>query len=501
MKINTVLLALCSLLAMGTTVRAETAKVKRSYVTIPVLYVTDRAPTKKGYGPQRKNEDLTTIDELRFGWLDYALKTDKSVGEGEKQLGWVESPRSPDKVLNMRTQRQTASLEDFGNYIIEAAKKSGTREVFVLVHGFNTPFANAAQSAALLEHAVRRPVILYSWPSKGRLGQYGVDLGNNEWSQEHFDSMLDELAHVREKSGISFNLIAHSMGNRIAVHSAPVLKGRHIFQQMYLVDPDFDAETFVHYLYRYARKKDEHSEVATRAEVVKSSGAEVAAQSSEDGIASDGSGSTKIDGAGSAGATTKIEGKESVAADVSDSVVDAQKKGALPQPKVRILFSHKDKALPLSELIFGGYTRLGQAADSLLSSVSSPLSLPGILGDAFNSVVPKEENKEATADGASTAAEDGSKRKQPQWMLKFEWIDFTALDHGLIGHTIPYNLIANLWSNDTPGEGLKLVPSQNGSPNKLSSIFSHLFGEKDHISSKIVTAQRVVPVSKEDLHE
>ncbi|MFN8555312.1 MAG: alpha/beta hydrolase [Candidatus Obscuribacterales bacterium] len=499
MKLNTVLLVLCSVFAMGTAVRAETSKVKKSYVTIPVLYVTDRAPTKKGYGPQRKNEDLTTIDELRFGWLEYALKTDKTVSEAEKQLGWVESSRSPDNVLNMRTQQQTASLEDFGKYIIEAAKKSGTREVFVLVHGFNTPFASAAQSAALLEQAVKRPVILYSWPSKGRLGQYGVDLGNNEWSQEHFDSMLDELAHVREQSGLSFNLIAHSMGNRIAVHSAPVLKGRHIFQQMYLVDPDFDAETFVHYLYRYARKKDEHSEVATRAEVVKSSRTEASAQSKVDGVDAEG-GADTFEDSGPSGATTKIEGTGSAGADVPDSVSAADKTNSLPQPKVRILFSHKDKALPLSELIFGGYTRLGQAADSLLSSVSSPLSLPGMLGDALNSVVPKDETKAGTTDGASNSATETSKKKQPHWMLKFEWIDFTALDHGLIGHTIPYNLIANLWSTDTPGDGLKLVPSHNGSPNRLSSIFYHLFGEKDHISSKIVTAQRVVPVSKEDSH-
>lgn len=500
MNRNIVLLALCSLLAIGTAVRAETSKVKRSYVTVPLLYVTDRAPTKKGYGPQRKNEDLTTIDELRFGWLDYALKTDKSVGEEEKKLGWVESPRSPDKVLNMRTQRQTASLEDFGKYVIEAARKSGTREVFVLVHGFNTPFATAAQSAALLAHAVRRPVILYSWPSKGRLGQYGVDLGNNEWSQEHFDSMLDELAHVREQSGISFNLIAHSMGNRIAVHSAPVLKGRHIFQQMYLVDPDFDAETFVHYLYRYARRKDDHSEVATRAQVVKPARAEASAQSNVDGIASDGGGTSKIDDSGSSGATTKIEGAGSAGAEVPDKVAESDKVNPLPQPKVRILFSHKDKALPLSELIFGGYTRLGQAADSLLSSVSSPLTLPGKFGDALNSVVAKDETREGTTDGAENSATEVSKGKQPQWMLKFEWIDFTTLDHGLIGHTIPYDLIASLWSTDTPGDGLKLVPSRNGSPNKLSSIFSHLFGEKEHISAKIVTAQRVVPVSKDDSH-
>ncbi len=463
MRIISILLALCAFAGFGARADAAESQAKKRYVTIPVLYVTDRAPTKKGYGPQRKDEDLSSIDDLRYGWFDYAVKTDRPVDSIQDKLGWTASEKSPDHDLTMRTQAVTASMQGFGETIIDAARKANTDQVFVMVHGFNTPFANAAKGAALLEKAVQRPVILYSWPSKGRLGQYGVDLGNNEWSQEHFDSLIDELVRVREKAGVKFNLVAHSMGNRLAVHSAPVLKGRHVFQQMFLVDPDFDAETFVHYLYRYARKKDDSTESSTNAEKLKAVRSESTAMTSEAG----GTNSEDVQAA-----ETKTDEK-------------------LFEPtKVRILFSHKDRALPLSELIFGGYTRLGQAADSLLSSVSSPLSIPGKLGDALSSVGGKDPAKDATRDSKKTSA-------KPQWMLKFEWIDFTALDHGMIGHTIPYNLIANLWSTNKPGAGLTLVPSHNGSVNRMSSIFSHLFGERDHISSKIVTAQRVIIDAKE----
>ncbi|HEY9733803.1 MAG TPA: alpha/beta hydrolase [Drouetiella sp.] len=444
---------------------------KRRYVTIPVLYVTDRAPTKKGYGPQRKDEDLSSIDELRYGWFDYAVKTDTSVDSIQHKLGWTESEKSPQRDLTMGTQTDTASVQGFGETIIEAAKKAGTDQVFVMVHGFNTPFANAARNAALLEKAVKRPVILYSWPSKGRLGQYGVDLGNNEWSQEHFDSLIDELVRVKEKAGITFNLVAHSMGNRLAVHSAPVLKGRHVFQQMFLVDPDFDAETFVHYLYRYARKKDGTNDEATSSEKVKAIQAEATPMVGD-------AGDTTSDGT----EFTNVRADDTKSSGVKP---DASEDKKVEQTKVRILFSHKDRALPLSELIFGGYTRLGQAADSLLSSVSSPLSIPGKLGDALSAVGGKDVPKDSNHDAKKSST-------KPQWMMKFEWIDFTALDHGLIGHTIPYDLIANLWSTNKPGAGLTLVPSHNGSVNRMSSIFSHLFGEKDHISSKIVTAQRVI---------
>ena len=293
-----------------------------------------------------------------------------------------------------------------------------------MVHGFNTPFAAAAKEAALVAYNVQHPVIMYSWPSKGKFSQYDVDLGNNEWSQEHFDALLEELKQIKDNSNIKFTLIAHSMGNRLVVHSAPVLKDKHIFKQAFLVDPDFDAETFVHYLLRYARISDDGAKVA---EVTSASG----------------------------------------------------KSEAIEPTSVRILFSHKDHALPLSEFLFGGYTRLGQAADTLLTTVVTPFSIPEKLSDALGSTGTKDASKNNVGE-------------LPKWMMNFEWIDFTVLDHGVIGHTVPYGLIASLWSTNLPGPGLKIVHSDNGAPNRLSSLFLRLFGERDHISSKIDSSERVI---------
>jgi len=376
-----------------------------------ILYVTDRAAAKKGFGPQRKLESLRTIENLHFGFVE-------SSQDGKRQK------LAARPIANVKTCR------DFGPVIIDAAKKAGTDEVFVMVHGFNTTFTHAAKNALLLAQQVHHPVILYSWPSKGRPGQYNVDLGNNEWSQEHFNEFLEELNEVKDTTGVKFTLVAHSMGNRLVVASSPVLVGNHLFKQMYLVDPDFDAETFVHYLSRYARKKEIAEKMADHGDGVKPT-------------------------------------------------------------KVRILFSHRDHALPLSEFLFGGYTRLGQAADRLLSTVVTPFSIPDRLNDAINTV----EGKDVENVGAADAAKERDKEDTPQWVLNFEWIDFTVLDHGIIGHTIPYELIANLWAKNEPGEGLKLVHSDNGSPNKMARLFLHVFDEKDHISSKIDCSERVVRAS------
>lgn len=368
LKTAALLIALSCCTMAASTITAGAKPLRGSslqYVTIPVLYVTDRAPTKDGYGPQRKSETVSTIDEMNFGWLDYSLPTARELTDQESKLGWSESKKRP-----------------------------------------------------------RRPVILYSWPSKGKLAQYSVALGNNEWSQEHFDSLMEELNQIKDTSGIKFTLVAHSMGNKLAVRATPVMRGKHLFKQIFLVDPDFDAETFVHYLVRYARNTENQIEP-------------------------------------SAGSDDK----------------------APAQTKVRILFSHRDRALPLSEFLFGGYTRLGQAADSLLSSLVTPHSLPSITGLGKESSERHSENQ---------------RDNNPDWLVKFEWIDFTALDHGLIGHTIPYKLVASLWSTNTPGDGLKLVSGDNGEPNRMSRIFMRVFKESEHISSKINSSKKVVR-TKEDL--
>ena len=401
---------------------SKTSAANCSRVTIPVLYMTDRAASAKGkgYAAQRKVEDGNSIYHVNCGVADYTIanSSGKALSDNQRKLGWVPAiSRTKLKTKVLTGSGTSSAYRDFGQAIKDVAASSGQNEFFIIVHGFNTTFAQAAESAALLAYSLEKPVIVYDWPSKGNPGQYEVDAGNNEWSQEHFDQLVDQLSEVKA-SGIRFNLLAHSMGNRLAIRSAPVLRGKHLFEQMFLVDADFDAETFVHYMSRYARVSEEnkHSDLA---------------------------------------------------------------KGLKP-PRVRILFSHRDHALPLSQFLYGGYTRLGQAADGMLTSVFTLSAFSRML-DHANSII-------------AGTSEGNKVELRPESMLKFEWIDFTALDYGIIGHTIPYRLIANLAANDKPGEGLELVDSDNGSVNKLSKFSLGLFHEKKRISTSIGQCKRVVAV-------
>lgn len=95
--------------------------------------------------------------------------------------------------------------------------------------------------------------------------------------------------------------------------------------------------------------------------------------------------------------------------------------------KIRLYVSSKDKMLPLAQLLAGGYFRLGEAANALETT-------PAV---------------------------------QAQLM---ERIDFTALDTGLTGHSIPFELIANMVKSDKPGDGLDLVPDSGVHPGMLQKF-------------------------------
>ncbi len=96
--------------------------------------------------------------------------------------------------------------------------------------------------------------------------------------------------------------------------------------------------------------------------------------------------------------------------------------------KIRLFVSNKDKMLPISQMLAGGYYRLGEAAN--------PVSIP--------------EEWKATVN--------------PDLI---ERIDFTAVDKGFRGHSIPFDLVANIARNNTAGPGLKLVPESEVRASRL----------------------------------
>jgi esterase/lipase superfamily enzyme len=95
--------------------------------------------------------------------------------------------------------------------------------------------------------------------------------------------------------------------------------------------------------------------------------------------------------------------------------------------KIRVYVSNKDKMLPLAQILSGGYYRTGEAA--------TRVEIPKLWKDAQKT--------------------------------EFERIDFTALDSGFEGHSIPFSLIADITRHDKPALNYELVPETEVRVNRL----------------------------------
>lgn len=119
--------------------------------------------------------------------------------------------------------------------------------------------------------------------------------------------------------------------------------------------------------------------------------------------------------------------------------------------KIRLYMSRRDKALAFSQILHGGYCRLGECADSI-ASLMTP------------------------AQAKTTAEESADEARLKELIEKtkhrMQTIDFTSLDSGLIGHQIPVELMDSMSFYDVPGAGLKLTMEKSGERSRMSKAFS-----------------------------
>jgi esterase/lipase superfamily enzyme len=132
-----------------------------------------------------------------------------------------------------------------------AAKVAASREkqAFVFVHGFDNTFADAARRTAQLAYDLGfdGAPILYSWPSKGKVGSYPADEATVEWTAPHLQKFLEKVA--METHATTVHLIAHSMGNRAVTAAMSAIARDHsglppMFKQVFLAAPDIDVGVF-----------------------------------------------------------------------------------------------------------------------------------------------------------------------------------------------------------------------------------------------------------------
>jgi alpha/beta hydrolase family protein DUF900 len=131
-----------------------------------------------------------------------------------------------------------------------SARYPGAGSLLVYVHGYNNDFFDPFLLGAtwLATIAKGAPVIVYSWPSNHATLKYLDDETNNTWAQGHFRDFLIGLL-TTPGAPHTVNILAHSMGNRLAVFALDYLARSGtptsgVIGQVVFAAPDVDSATF-----------------------------------------------------------------------------------------------------------------------------------------------------------------------------------------------------------------------------------------------------------------
>lgn len=379
---------------------------------VPVIYVTDRQVQKENYGPKRVLEK-NTVARVDSGIIEMFVKEDVDEASADWHnnaiLTKAEAMEAP-CTRKFRCQSVPDLKNDFDKTLRQCLERTGKKEAFVFVHGFNNTFEEAASGAARLSLHTGCPVILYSWPSVAKVFKYSIDECNNEWSQEHFNQFIEHLVELKNSDNLKLSIVAHSMGNRLFVRGIPVMVGTGVFKDVYMVNPDFDAETFVHYLARYLPKTGLKQDVRAQLLISRKDHA------------------LSLSEALFGGYTRLGQGMDYTLS-------------ALTSPE---LFNK-----------VWGFVSFQQQSPQLEDDSDTS-------GDA----------KSDTGSGAKGNTGGDDSELVASLEKSFKIYDVTALDSGFIGHKIPFEFIAWMHNKEQAPPGFEIVNGKSKGLNKLSKFFA-----------------------------
>ena len=209
---------------------------------VPVLYVTDRAPTVDGpdqweyeHGRSRSaafgEADVRIGEGLTWDEVVAASRTAKRSKKLEltltstRELGrFAKTPPSlviTDAQMASHTPpgpdpAEVEAERQFKEELVRRLAQTPKKEVFIYVHGFNNTFEDAALVTAELWHFLGREGVplCYTWPAgQGFVRAYEYTLASTEFTIYHFKQLLRLIASCPEVERV--NIIAHSRGTAV----------------------------------------------------------------------------------------------------------------------------------------------------------------------------------------------------------------------------------------------------------------------------------------------
>jgi esterase/lipase superfamily enzyme len=130
------------------------------------------------------------------------------------------------------------------------AQTGGGGDVLIYVHGFMQTFEKSALDAARLSDAIRfrGQTLLFSWPSKAGLFDYGYDRDSAMWSRDDLERVLHSI--VTAPGAGRIHIVAHSMGTMLTLESLRELYAQYgdsvadRIGAVVLAAPDIDMDVF-----------------------------------------------------------------------------------------------------------------------------------------------------------------------------------------------------------------------------------------------------------------
>jgi esterase/lipase superfamily enzyme len=202
----------------------DAAATPQPYDQRQIFYATDRAPDDRA---------------ARFGYANVARNA-PGVAAGRATVSVAHSdpaaaqfpPRMYTRVS--RSGAGQAVVDDvsrplaadaFSSALIAEAVRSRSRSILIYIHGYNQSFDDGVRDAAQFQYetGLDAAVLAYSWPSAHDLLKYAVDEDSNSASSNNFVQFVGPLKAAAARARVRMMIVAHSMGNRIAVRGFEML--------------------------------------------------------------------------------------------------------------------------------------------------------------------------------------------------------------------------------------------------------------------------------------
>ncbi|HMN95632.1 MAG TPA: alpha/beta hydrolase [Phycisphaerales bacterium] len=210
---------------------------------IPIIYVTDRAPSPDAADPSQ-SFSYRRGGEIRFGVatvsfapaMDWptlvrqsrsasrgavyrlGLESIAPMGSLTGQNAWLDIVENRMVIRGDAEGRIRGEEAAFQELVRRWLDVTPRKEVFLFVHGFNNHFEDAVFRIAELWHFLGRVgvPITYTWPAgRGGLRGYAYDRESGEYTVLHLKQVLRALARMPDLERI--NIIAHSRGTDVTV--------------------------------------------------------------------------------------------------------------------------------------------------------------------------------------------------------------------------------------------------------------------------------------------